>query len=192
MALHEQSVGKSDEWYTPKYVFDALGVRFHMDVASPGRDIVPWIPADEHIGARSLDLPWRGFVWMNPPFGARNGIVPWLGRFFDHGNGIALTPDRTSAPWWQVAAALAHAVLFVSPKIKFLSGDGRPNRSPAQGTSLMAIGKNGVRALIEAEHKGLGVSFLDPTPPSPQSTPAAPSKDNVGSEGRKADTGKDE
>jgi hypothetical protein len=38
---------------------------------------------------------------MNPPFGGRNGLAPWLDKFFANGNGIALTPDRTSAPWWQ-------------------------------------------------------------------------------------------
>lgn len=31
---HERR-GKSDEWYTPKYVFDALGVVFDLDVAHP-------------------------------------------------------------------------------------------------------------------------------------------------------------
>ena len=49
MALHEQAVGKSDLWMTPRYIFDALRCEFDMDAASPGRDIVPWIPAHEHI-----------------------------------------------------------------------------------------------------------------------------------------------
>ena len=45
MALHEQCVGATDEWYTPPHVFDALDCRFAMDVASPGRDVTPWIPS---------------------------------------------------------------------------------------------------------------------------------------------------
>jgi hypothetical protein len=45
MALHEQSVGATDEWFTPPYVFDALGCEFDMDVASSGQDLTPWIPA---------------------------------------------------------------------------------------------------------------------------------------------------
>jgi hypothetical protein len=65
-----------------------------------------------------LTNPWFGFVWMNPPFGGRNGLEPWLARFFAHGNGIALTPDRTSAPWFRRAAAAADAVLFM-PNLKF-------------------------------------------------------------------------
>ena len=60
MALHEQSAGASDEWYTPPIVFDAFGCEFDMDVASPGQAITPWIPAEHFITAASLDTRWRG------------------------------------------------------------------------------------------------------------------------------------
>ncbi len=47
---------RSNEWYTPPRVFDAMpGVAFDLDVASPGREIVPWIPAREHITSGSLE-----------------------------------------------------------------------------------------------------------------------------------------
>jgi hypothetical protein len=157
MALHEQCVGATDEWYTPPHVFDALGCRFDLDVASPGPRVTPWIPADGFVMGRSLDLEWEGFVWMNPPFGARNGLVPWLEKFFAHGDGIALVPDRTSAPWWQEFAPKAERILFVAPKLKFIGADGKPGASPAQGTSLFAIGPRGVDALNRAATAGLGV-----------------------------------
>lgn len=156
MALHDGCVGKTDEWYTPPHVFDALGCSFDMDVASPGRTITPWIPAEHFVSVESLDLPWSGFVWMNPPFGGRNGLVPWLQRFFEHGNGIALTPDRTSSPWWQHFAPMAHAILFVAPKIKFIGADGNPGASPADGTSLLAAGPRACLALLRASECGLG------------------------------------
>ncbi len=156
MALHEQSTGKTDEWYTPPHVFEALGVEFNMDVASPGELVTPWIPARAYIVRDSLDLRWGGFVWMNPPFGGRNGLVPWLDKFVGHGNGIALTPDRTSAPWWQAAAPCMDAILFVSQKIKFIDQHGKPGSSPAQGTTLMAIGGEAVAALRNAQERGLG------------------------------------
>lgn len=94
---------------------------------------------------------------MNPPFGGRNGLVPWLEKFFDHGTGIALVPDRTSAPWWQQFVPQADLVLFVAPKIKFIGADGKPGRSPAQGTCLLAIGKRGCEALYRAQTAGLGI-----------------------------------
>ncbi len=156
MALHEQCVGATDEWYTPPHVFEAMNVRFDMDVASPGPAIVPWVPAPVHIQSGSLALPWTGFVWMNPPFGGRNALVPWLEKFTHHGNGVALVPDRTSAPWWQTFAPKMDALLFVAPKIRFIGADGKPGASPAQGTTLMALGPLGVHALGNAWTAGLG------------------------------------
>lgn len=136
---------------------------FDMDVASPGKEVTPWIPAASFIVTASLETTWRGFIWMNPPFGPRNGMVPWLEKFFLHGNGIALTPDRTSAPWWQEFAPRANLILFVSPKLKFIGADGQPGKSPAQGTSLMAAGRRACEDLRRAEASGLGV-LMSPDP----------------------------
>lgn len=170
MALHEQCVGATDEWYTPPHVFNALGCSFDMDVASPGKSVTPWIPAAKFVTTESLDLAWRGFVWMNPPFGARNGMVPWLDKFFAHGNGIALTPDRTSAPWWQRFAARAELILFISPKLKFIGADGRPGNSPAQGTCLMASGPRAREPILRAQANGLGIVLIANQPsPAPSS-----------------------
>lgn len=152
-----EALGESDEWYTPKYVFDALGCTFDLDVANAAIGGAH-VPCRVSIGAGSLALPWRGFVWMNPPFGGRNGLEPWLDKFFAHGNGIALTPDRTSAPWWQAAALSADAMLFVSPKIKFERPDGSLGKSPGCGTTLWARGPDGVAALLRAQDAGLGLA----------------------------------
>lgn len=163
MALHEQSVGATDEWYTPPHVFDALGCEFDTDVSSPGPNVTPWIPAKRfitvEISGDGLRMPWIGFVWMNPPFGGRNGIVPWLDKFFRHGNGIALVPDRTSAPWWQTYVPRADLCLFISPKLKFIGADGKPGKSPAQGTTLLAAGYRAVKSLQAASVAGLGTAF---------------------------------
>jgi hypothetical protein len=156
MALHEQCVGATDEWYTPPHIFKALWHPFDMDVASPGQSVTPWIPAKKFITSRSLERRWNGFVWMNAPFGGRNGLVPWLEKFFSHGDGIALVPDRTSAPWWQEFAPRADLILFVSPKIQFIGADRLPGKSPAQGTCLFAKGFSGRASLTRAAGVGLG------------------------------------
>ena len=155
MALHEQCVGATDEWYTPKHVFDALGCAFDYDVATTMSEHI-CVPTTGWIYQDSLRAEWRGFIWMNAPFGGRNGLVPWLQKFFDHGNGIALVPDRTSAPWWQEYAPRADSILFISPKLKFIGADGKPGNSPAQGTCLLAAGERAVDALNMAQAKGLG------------------------------------
>lgn len=165
---HWEQKGKSDEWYTPQYIFDALGCRFDLDVAHP--EGKPITPSDRVISCDSLNHEWNGFIWMNPPFGGRNAIIPWLSRFFDHGNGIALTPDRTSAPWFQVALKRCDAVLFISGKVKFVKPDRSTGDSPSNGTALFAVGQRGVDALIRAQREELGCLLVKPT----NGTPAPP------------------
>lgn len=150
---HWEAPGKTSEWYTPPEIFAALGCRFDMDVATPygGTGIVP---ADRLVSEGSLSKQWEGFVWMNPPFGGRNSIAAWLRKFFDHGNGIALTPDRTSAPWFQEAWKRADLVLF-TPKLKFIRPDGSRGRSPSNGTALWAAGETAASALRRAGDLGI-------------------------------------
>lgn len=146
------------DWWTPPEIFGAMGwPRFDLDVCSPGPDIVDWIPAARHLTEKEdgLSSSWSGFVWMNAPYGERHGIQRWVARFIEHGDGVALVPDFTSTDWWQRLAAAADAVLFVRPKIQFL-----PKRVAATntlGSTLVAIGDQGVTALQHAERNGRGV-----------------------------------
>jgi hypothetical protein len=153
---HWETPGASDEWYTPAYVFDALGETFDTDVAHPGRGDVCCVPAKCWITGSSLDHEWSGFIWMNPPFGERNAIAPWLDKFFAHGNGIALTPDRTSCPWFWSAWQRSDRALFTR-KIRFIRPDGSLGKSPSNGTCLFAAGDRAVAALERAAGAGLGI-----------------------------------
>lgn len=156
MSIWEPCIGASDEWYTPQYIFDGLSTIFDLDVAAPiGGG--PHVPARRWICENSLSQPWEGFIWMNPPFGGRNGLVPWLNKFFEHGNGIALTPDRTSAPWWQDAASKSDALMMIGGKVKFVRPDGSVGKSPGTGTTLFASGQEAVQSLRRARHAGLGL-----------------------------------
>lgn len=85
MAEHEPCIGQSDDWYTPPDMLKALGERYDLDPCSPGAE--HWVPADRvfTISDDGLAQPWDGFVFMNPPFGGRNGHVPWLEKFLAHG-----------------------------------------------------------------------------------------------------------
>ena len=159
MAVHEQP-GRTDEWYTPLHVFEAMGVRFDLDVSAPRIECPAYAWCDNAYTSDSLTRGWWGFVWMNPPFGKRMGLVPWLEKFFAHGNGVALVPDRTSCPWWQDYAPRADLALAVREKIKFIPGPGVKASSPAQGTTLLAVGERGVAALRNANKGGLGSLWL--------------------------------
>lgn len=165
--------GRSDEWYTPPAVFDALGCRFDLD-AAPARHVTKsHVPAAEIVVGDGLAADWDGFVWLNPPFGGRNGIAPWLDRFFDHGNGIALTPDRTSAPWFWNAWERADLVLFTR-KIRFLRPDGTEGVSPSNGTALWAVGDRGCDAIRRASVAGFGILAKPASVPRAYLVPALP------------------
>ena len=152
---HWETSGQSDEWYTPKAIFEALGCWFDLDVAAPDRGPLH-VPTNRWLSSDGLASEWYGFVWMNPPFGGRNTLGPWLAKFIGHGNGIALVPDRTSAPWFQDAWRQMDAVLFTR-KIRFIRPDGSEGKSPSNGTALMAVGDKGEKALFRAAGKGFGV-----------------------------------
>jgi len=160
MAAYE-AAGQSDDWYTPRYIFDALGCRFDMDVAAPV-DGPRYVPTSAWLSSDGLTMPWRGFIWMNPPFGHQSTKRAWLGKFFAHGDGIALVPDRTSAPWWQEFAPAADAILFVAGKIKFERPDGSIGESPGTGTCLFA---SGARASDALQRSGLGFTTPQRTDP---------------------------
>jgi hypothetical protein len=103
----EQQQATSDDYYTPAWVFQRLGLRFDLDVCSPPEG-VPWIPADRFftMADDGLSQEWTGRVWMNPPY---SNVTPWWDRFASHGNGVALMPTA-KALWlndvWRDADAV--------------------------------------------------------------------------------------
>jgi hypothetical protein len=101
MAERESSVGKSDDWWTPPEIFRALKLMFDLDPCSPGSGL-GFVPARKIYTKADdgLRQPWRGLVFMNPPFGGRNGHVPWLIKFLNHANGMAIVRAYTSSGWW--------------------------------------------------------------------------------------------
>jgi len=153
--VHEAAVSNSVEWYTPKSVFDALGVGFDLDVCSPGLDKT-WVPAEYAftIEDDGLTSPWAGFVWCNPPYG--KGIDKWISRMAEHDNGIALLPARPDTAWFYEMSETACLVKFVRGRIRFHPGDKHaPNTgSPGAGNVLAAWGAYASTVLSESNIKG--------------------------------------
>jgi DNA N-6-adenine-methyltransferase (Dam) len=159
--LHERGwANGSSEWYTPPHLFDALGIKFDLDPASPTGG-VPWIPARAHYSSADdgLSQPWFGRVWLNPPYGRQTS--QWLARLAVHGDGIALVFARSDTVWFQTFASQATAICFVAGRLKFVPGDGRKETSTAGAPSiLLAFGLPCALAMSES---GLGQTFLVPT-----------------------------
>lgn len=122
-----------DEQYTPKWVFDRLGVTFDLDVCAP-KDNIDHVPALNRYTEGSLEKEWTGLVWMNPPY---SKVKPWVQKFLDHGNGIALLP-YSKALWmidvWNKADAICPVY-----DIKFEQMEGKP-QGIFMPVALFAIG----------------------------------------------------
>lgn len=151
MAEHEPSIGLSDDWYTPREIFAALGVTFDLDPCSPGPG--HWVPA-RTIYTKADDglvQHWSGCVFMNPPFGGRHGHVPWLRKFLTHGNGVAIVRAYTSAGWFHDLATQAETMCFPRGKTKFIRPDGSIGKAPGHGVVLLGIGPIGNAALARCD-----------------------------------------
>lgn len=162
MKRHPVSVNPSDERYTPPDVFDALGMTFDLDPCSPGPD--HWVPARKvyTIADDGLAQPWEGTVFMNPPFGGRNGHVLWLRKFLDHGDGIGLVNAQTSAAWFHDHLHRADALLFPRGRTRFFDQDGKQLNHPWTGVVLIGMGERCVEALRKS---GLGFCMVHSTGP---------------------------
>jgi phage N-6-adenine-methyltransferase len=134
----------SDDYWTPKWVFDALGVEFDLDVACPPSG-PPYTPAKAWYTQETdgLASPWSGNVWMNPPY---SNTSPWARKFINHRQGICLVPFAKSK-WANELWNDADAVLMMPSTFKFDQG------SIFIQTMLAAYGKTNVKALTNS---GLG------------------------------------
>jgi hypothetical protein len=141
-----QQASTSDDYWTPKWIFDALGVEFDLDVACP-----PDGPA--HTPAKAwytqetdgLASPWFGTVWMNPPF-SNNKL--WIEKFILHKNGIGLTMMSKSQAFrslWQTA----HGIVPLPHDWKFIQPDG-VRADVFMPCVLVAFGNENVQALHRA------------------------------------------
>ena len=118
ISVGQQQLTK-DDYYTPKEVFDALGLEFDLDVCAPPGG-VPWIPAKRFytLADDGLAQPWHGRVWMNPPY---SKPTPWVRRFIEHRHGITLV-SHAKSKWHTLLWAEADACAFPFQYFDFVGG----------------------------------------------------------------------
>ncbi len=156
---HESQKIVSVEWYTPKSIFDALGVEFDLDPCSPGKDIVSWIPAKKHytVADNGLMANWEGSVWLNPPYGRDTG--KWLERLALHGNGIALVFCRPDTIWFHRNVVKATCLCLMKGRVSFISEKdacayAKSNENklgrPSAPSMLIAYGEDMAKAVLNS------------------------------------------
>lgn len=134
----------TNDYYTPKWLFDQMGLEFDIDVAAPKQGI-PWIPAKAWFSQENDGLAqnWGGkLVWMNPPF---SNTTPWVHKFMENNNGVALLVVSRSK-WFAQLWDKADAVMATPADLKFERPDGNAKAISFQ-TFLFAMGEPSVSAL---------------------------------------------
>lgn len=108
-----------DDYYTPAWVFERMGIEFDLDVCSPPGGI-PWIPAARFYTQADDGLlqPWVGRVWMNPPY---SQATPWVQRFMQHRDGVMLIVHAKSA-WHNTLWSCADGVVVPDAYFDFIGG----------------------------------------------------------------------
>ena len=94
-----------------------MGIKFDLDVASPIGG-VPWTPAKRSLShiEDGLKTEWKGRVWMNPPF---SKAAPWVKKFNEHRNGVALLPFSKSK-WFDFVWASDALIVALPAMLKFV------------------------------------------------------------------------
>lgn len=115
----------TDGWLTPPHILMALG-QFDLDpCAAPEPRL--WATAAAHWTREdnSLNRPWFGRVWLNPPYGASAKLRPWMNRMVEHNRGTALLFARTeTTTFFDTVWRHATALLFLEGRQTFLRPDG--------------------------------------------------------------------
>lgn len=148
------NTGNSD-WLTPPWLVRALGP-FDLDpCASTG---ARWRTAAELYTKEDdgLSRPWRGRVWLNPPYGRETWR--WVARLAEHKFGLALIFARTDTEGFhKYVWGRALAVFFFRGRLSFHFPDGTKGDAAPAPSCLVAYSPPDAEILADA---GLNGKFV--------------------------------
>lgn len=113
---------ESDEWATPRDLFDKLNevFRFDLDAAASEQNALCYEYYD--IERDGLSMSWESYkaVWVNPPY---SKLKDWLKKGAEEGKHttvVMLVPARTDTKAWQdYVIPNAADVHFIRGRLKF-------------------------------------------------------------------------
>jgi hypothetical protein len=152
----------SDDCYTPRWIFDAAGLVFDMDVSAPVDPARRTCPARRYLTPidDGLTSPWDGLVWMNPPY---SNARPWAERFAQHNSVVALLPVIKRSARLGALLHRADAIALLT-SIDFIGPDGRAREMPFCPL-LVGCGTAGVEAVARisrADQRAMGAYYVRP------------------------------
>ena len=115
---------KSDEWETPKEVFNKFNSIFNFELDAASTIENKLCPNYYTLEDDSLKQDWSKFetVWCNPPYGRK------IGKFIEKGYVTSKTgtivcfliPSRTDTKWWYEYCSKGY-VIFIKGRLKFVN-----------------------------------------------------------------------
>jgi ParB family chromosome partitioning protein len=148
-----------NEWYTPaEYIEAARTTLGDIDLDPASSDEANTIVrAEKFYTAKDdgLSKPWRGRVWLNPPY-ASELIVPFVDKLvqsYTSGHvpsAITLTNNATETEWFTSISKHAAALCLPRGRVRFWQ-PGKDSAAPLQGQAVLYLGK---QPEVFAEHFG--------------------------------------
>ena len=130
----------TDDWYTPEWVFDGLGLQFDLDVAASS-DNSDYVPARRRytIEDNGLEKAWYGLIWCNPPY---SSPTKWCYKYEAHDQGLILIRADLSTRGPYRALMSSNAIWIPEKRLQFVNGRG--GRTGAVNFSTVMLGKGPV------------------------------------------------
>lgn len=153
--------GRSDEWYTPKWIIEALkktGCVFDLDPCAPR--VMPYRIARKSYNKDDdgLAQTWEGNVWCNPPY-SRPHVTHFVTKLSEHGRGVALLFNRMdSTLWHDIIFPTADAMLIMKGRVKFIDCDLKEQSGATCGSILVAWGQENANYLKQS---GINGKFIE-------------------------------
>ena len=143
------SKGTGVEWYTPpQYIELAREVMGEIDLdPASNKQAQKTIQAKQFYtkADNGLDKPWRGRVWLNPPY-----MQPDISNFMDKmveevrlentSQAIMLTHNYTDTTWFHAGVSVAAAICFTRGRISFMNADRSTAGPPTCGQAFFYFG----------------------------------------------------
>lgn len=150
---------RSDEFYTPPWVYERLG-EFDLDpCAGPSAQIarINWRDRD------ALESDWFGRVWLNGPYSVDNKRLFLLKAADYHAatgeSVIGLYPCTPSTDWFKECARKAAAVYAVDRRIDFIRSDGKRGRGTVP-SAFFCFGGEAAESVRKSGLVSMQITFI--------------------------------
>lgn len=128
--LTKTRTARSDEWATPKWLFDHFDAEFQFTLDGAARAWNAKLPRFND-GVKP-DIPWHGeMVWLNPPY---SNLEYWM-KIAQVGSHVArgvvcLVPNAPDCYWWSESVeGKASEIRLPSGRVHFEKEDGWSGRA---------------------------------------------------------------